>query len=129
MGTLSIVLQIFAILQPIIAVKRILRWPVFTGRAGPSISSTRFVPSPLSSKMFSSFVSDVDEVLEPELSAGHPAAKRTHLVGVSLGAFASFGIHLGFCPSIVDSSHDVTGPSMFCFRYIFRCVAKTEHSS
>ncbi|KAK6761529.1 hypothetical protein RB195_022556 [Necator americanus] len=52
---------------------KILRWPVFTGRAGTSISSTRFVPSPLSSKMFSSFVSDVDEVLEPypaEPSAG-----------------------------------------------------------
>ncbi|KAK6735721.1 hypothetical protein RB195_018759 [Necator americanus] len=54
-------------------IAQILRWPVFTGRAGPSISSTRFVPSPLSSKMFSNFVSDVDEVLEPypaELSAG-----------------------------------------------------------
>ncbi|KAK6740731.1 hypothetical protein RB195_008900 [Necator americanus] len=40
---------------------------------GPSISSTRFVPSQLSSKMFSSFVGDVDEFLEPnpaELSAG-----------------------------------------------------------
>ncbi|KAK6764422.1 hypothetical protein RB195_024662 [Necator americanus] len=51
----------------------LLRRPVFTGHVGPSISSTRFVPSPLSSKMFSSFVSDVDEVLEPylaELSAG-----------------------------------------------------------
>ncbi|KAK6764421.1 hypothetical protein RB195_024659 [Necator americanus] len=50
-----------------------MRRPVFTGHVGPSISSTRFVPSPLSSKMFSSFVSDVDEVLEPylaELSAG-----------------------------------------------------------
>ncbi|KAK6751406.1 hypothetical protein RB195_003040 [Necator americanus] len=49
------------------------KWLVFTERAGPSISSTRFVPSPLSSKMFSSFVSDVDEVFEPypaELSAG-----------------------------------------------------------
>ncbi|KAK6748994.1 hypothetical protein RB195_001542 [Necator americanus] len=52
---------------------KIHRWPVFAGRAGPNISSTRFVPSPLSSRMFSSFVSDVDEVLESypaELAAG-----------------------------------------------------------
>ncbi|KAK6726106.1 hypothetical protein RB195_004425 [Necator americanus] len=32
-----------------------LGWPVFTGRACPNISSARFVPSPLSSKMFSNF--------------------------------------------------------------------------
>ncbi|KAK6761008.1 hypothetical protein RB195_022179 [Necator americanus] len=44
------------------------RWHVFTGRAGPSMSSIRFLPSSLSSKMFSSFVSDVDEVLEPNLA-------------------------------------------------------------
>ncbi|KAK6751749.1 hypothetical protein RB195_003273 [Necator americanus] len=52
---------------------KILRWLVFTRRAGTSISSTNFVPLPLSSKMFSTFVSDLDEVLEPypaELSAG-----------------------------------------------------------
>ncbi|KAK6764745.1 hypothetical protein RB195_024902 [Necator americanus] len=70
--------------------RKILRWPVFTGRAGPRISSTRFAPSPLSSKMFSSFVSDVDEVLAPypaELSAG-PSVQRTRhpiSLAVSLG--------------------------------------------
>ncbi|KAK6751236.1 hypothetical protein RB195_002922 [Necator americanus] len=52
----------------------------FTERADLSIFSNRFVPSPLSSKMSSSFMSDLDEGLEPysaELAAGRPL-QRTH---------------------------------------------------
>ncbi|KAK6734874.1 hypothetical protein RB195_018203 [Necator americanus] len=69
---------------------QILRWSVFTGRVGPSIPSTRFISSPLSYKMFSSFVSDVDEVLEPypPNPSGGPSPWRTRhpfSLAVSLG--------------------------------------------